>query len=210
MWDYDYLKEMSEGIKKIVKYGSFNSSVIESEPFLKLKIENDVISTQLVGGYNLPNVLAAAAIGSHFNVPAEKIKQALESYTPSNSRSQLLEKESNRIILDAYNANPSSMRAAIENFEKIKAPNKILILGAMAELGEESLYEHEQIIKLLDKFQWTEVVLVGGDFLKVKSRYKTFDNSLKAKEWYKAQRIDNAYLLVKGSRSMQMERVLDD
>ena len=210
MWDYDYLKEMSEGIKKIVKYGSFNSSVIESEPFLKLKIENDVISTQLVGGYNLPNVLAAAAIGSHFNVPAEKIKQALESYTPSNSRSQLLEKESNRIILDAYNANPSSMRAAIENFEKIKAPNKILILGAMAELGEESLYEHEQIIKLLDKFQWTEVVLVGGDFLKVKSRYKTFDNSLKAKEWYKSQRIDNAYLLVKGSRSMQMERVLED
>jgi UDP-N-acetylmuramoyl-tripeptide--D-alanyl-D-alanine ligase len=209
MWDYDYLKEMSEGIKETVKYGSFNSSMIESEPFLKLKIDNYIISTQLVGGYNLPNVLAAAAIGSHFNIPAEKIKQALESYSPSNSRSQLIEKDTNRIILDAYNANPSSMRAAIENFEKITATDKILILGAMAELGEESLYEHEQIIKLLDKFQWKEVVLVGGDFLKIKSKYITFDNSLKAKDWYKSQRFDNVYLLVKGSRSMQMERVLE-
>jgi UDP-N-acetylmuramoyl-tripeptide--D-alanyl-D-alanine ligase len=121
----------------------------------------------------------------------------------------LIEKGSNRIILDAYNANPSSMRAAIENFEKIHASNKILILGAMAELGDESIYEHEQIVKLLDKFSWNEVVLVGGDFLKIKSNYKTFDNSLTAKEWYKTQKFENAYLLVKGSRSMQMERVLE-
>jgi UDP-N-acetylmuramoyl-tripeptide--D-alanyl-D-alanine ligase len=209
MWDYDYLREMSKGIKNIVKYGSFNSEILESEPFLKLKINNQTISTQLVGSYNFPNVLAAAAIGSHFDVPFEKIRKALESYAPSNSRSQLIEKESNRIILDAYNANPSSMRAAIENFEKIKAPNKILILGAMAELGEESLYEHEQLIKLLDKFNWNDVVLVGGDFLKIKSSYQTFDNSLKAKEWYNSQKFENAYLLVKGSRSMQMERVLE-
>lgn len=209
MWDYEYLREMSAGIKEIVKYGSFNSEMLESEPFLKVKINNHVISTQLVGGYNFPNVLAAAAIGSHFNVPFEKIKRALESYAPSNSRSQLIEKESNKIILDAYNANPSSMRAAIENFEKMHAPNKILILGAMAELGEESIYEHEQIIKLLDQFNWKDVVLVGGDFLKVKSAYKTFDNSLKAREWYQAQQFDNAYLLIKGSRSMQMERVLE-
>jgi UDP-N-acetylmuramoyl-tripeptide--D-alanyl-D-alanine ligase len=209
MWDYEYLREMSSGIHNIIKYGSFNSEMLESEPFLKVKIDNHVISTQLVGGYNFPNVLAAAAIGSHFNIPAEKIKQALESYIPSNSRSQLIEKESNKIILDAYNANPSSMRAAIENFEKIHAPNKILILGAMAELGEESIYEHEQIIKLLDKFNWKDVVLVGGDFLKVKSAYKTFDNSLKAREWYQAQQFDNAYFLIKGSRSMQMERVLE-
>jgi UDP-N-acetylmuramoyl-tripeptide--D-alanyl-D-alanine ligase len=209
MWDYDYLREMSKEIKNIVKYGSFNSEILESEPFLKLKINNQTISTQLVGSYNFPNVLAAAAIGSHFDVPFEKIRKALESYAPSNSRSQLIEKESNRIILDAYNANPSSMRAAIENFEKIKAPNKILILGAMAELGEESLYEHEQLIKLLDKFNWNDVVLVGGDFLKIKSSYQTFDNSLKAKEWYNSQKFENAYLLVKGSRSMQMERVLE-
>lgn len=213
MWDYDYLREMSAGIKNIVKYGTENADttgvIVESEPLLAISIKNTSINTQLVGAYNFPNVLAAAAIGSYFNIPADKIKSALESYAPSNSRSQLIEKESNKIILDAYNANPSSMKAAIENFEKISAENKILILGAMAELGEESIYEHEQIIKLLEKFKWSEVVLVGGDFLKIKSNYKTFDNSLNAKEWYKAQKFENAYLLVKGSRSMQMERVLE-
>jgi UDP-N-acetylmuramoyl-tripeptide--D-alanyl-D-alanine ligase len=213
MWDYDYLREMSEGIKHIVTYGSSDAEtqgrIIESEPFLSLEINKVKINTQLVGTYNFPNVLAAAAIASYFNTPIEKIKHALESYAPSNSRSQLIEKESNMIILDAYNANPSSMRAAIENFEKINAPNKILILGAMAELGEESMYEHEQIIKLLDKFNWSDVVLVGGDFLKIKSKYKTFDNSLNAKEWYNSQKFENAYMLVKGSRSMQMERVLE-
>jgi UDP-N-acetylmuramoyl-tripeptide--D-alanyl-D-alanine ligase len=213
MWDYDYLREMSTGIKNIVKYGTADAGtqgkIIESEPFLSVEINNTRINTQLVGAYNFPNVMAAAAIGSYFKIPLEKIKSALESYSPSNSRSQLIEKGSNRIILDAYNANPSSMRAAIENFEKIHASNKILILGAMAELGDESIYEHEQIVKLLDKFSWNEVVLVGGDFLKIKSNYKTFDNSLTAKEWYKTQKFENAYLLVKGSRSMQMERVLE-
>ena len=102
------------------------------------------------------------------------------------------------------------MRAAIENFEKIHADNKILILGAMAELGEESIYEHEEIVKLLNKHQWKEVVLVGGDFLKIKAPYTTFDNSLKAKDWYRSQKFENAYLLVKGSRSMQMERVIEE
>lgn len=213
MWDYDYLKEMSKGIKKIVKYGTrdadINGSIIESEPFLSVEISKLKINTQLVGSYNFPNVLAAVTIGKYFRIEDQKIKQALESYSPSNSRSQLIERDSNKIILDAYNANPSSMRAAIENFEKIHAENKILILGAMAELGEESLYEHEEIIKLLDKYKWNEVVLVGGDFLKVRSKYLTFDNSLKAKEWFRSHKFDNAYLLVKGSRSMQMERVLD-
>jgi UDP-N-acetylmuramoyl-tripeptide--D-alanyl-D-alanine ligase len=154
-------------------------------------------------------VLAAVAIGTYFNISTGKIKTALESYSPSNSRSQLIEKESNKIILDAYNANPSSMKAAIENFQKINATNKILILGAMAELGDESLYEHEQIIDLITKYNWSDVVLVGGDFLKIKGDFKKFDNSLKAREWYKSQKFENAYLLIKGSRSMQMERVLD-
>jgi UDP-N-acetylmuramoyl-tripeptide--D-alanyl-D-alanine ligase len=209
MWDYDYLREMSEGIKNIVKYGSFNSKIAKSEPFLSIEMDNTKINTQLVGAYNFPNVLAAVAIGTYFNISTGKIKTALESYSPSNSRSQLIEKESNKIILDAYNANPSSMKAAIENFQKINATNKILILGAMAELGDESLYEHEQIIDLITKYNWSDVVLVGGDFLKIKGDFKKFDNSLKAREWYKSQKFENAYLLIKGSRSMQMERVLD-
>ena len=213
MWDYDYLKEMSSGIKKIVKYGTTDAdikgNIIESEPFLTVEINKLKINTQLVGSYNFPNVLAAATLGKYFRIDDQKIKQALESYSPSNSRSQLIERENNKIILDAYNANPSSMRAAIENFEKIHAENKILILGAMAELGEESLNEHEEIIRLLDKYKWNEVVLVGGDFMKINTKYLTFDNSLKAKEWYRSRKFDNAYLLIKGSRSMQMERVLE-
>lgn len=213
MWDYDYLKEMSSGIKKIVKYGTrdadIKGNIIESEPFLTVEINKLKINTRLVGSYNFPNVLAAATIGKYFRIDDQKIKQALESYSPANSRSQLIQRENNKIILDAYNANPSSMRAAIENFEKINADNKILILGAMAELGEESVYEHEEIIRLLDKYKWNEVVLVGGDFMKIKTKYLTFNNSLKAKEWYRSRKFDNAYVLVKGSRSMQMERVLE-
>jgi UDP-N-acetylmuramoyl-tripeptide--D-alanyl-D-alanine ligase len=210
MWDYEYLREMSEGIADIIKYGSFNSEIVTSEPLLNVKINDHTVATQLVGAYNFPNVLAAAAIGEHFGISFDKIKSALESYSPTNSRSQLIEQASNKIILDAYNANPSSMRAAIENFEKIKADNKILILGAMAELGDESLYEHEEIVKLLKRHNWKQVILVGGDFLKIDTPFKTFDNSLKAKEWYQSQRYENAYMLIKGSRSMQMERVLEN
>jgi UDP-N-acetylmuramoyl-tripeptide--D-alanyl-D-alanine ligase len=214
MWDYEYLREMSKGIKKIIKYGSgdadITARIVESEPFLTIEFNKTKINTQLVGAYNFPNVIAAVAIGKEFGISEEKIKQALESYTPSNSRSQLIEKGSNKIILDAYNANPSSMRAAIENLQKINSENKILILGAMAELGEESLFEHQEIIKLIDQFNWSDVVLVGGDFLKLKTRYLTLDNSLKAKEWYTSKKFTNAYLLIKGSRSMQMERVLEN
>lgn len=210
MWDYDYLQEMSNGIKEIIKYGSQSATIVESEPFLNVLIDQQTINTQLVGAYNFPNVAAAAAIGAHFDIEFKEIKNALESYTPSNSRSQLIEKESNKIILDAYNANPSSMRAAIENLSKINADNKVLILGAMAELGNESLHEHEEIVKLLKKHEWKDVILVGGDFLKIPTPFKTLDNSLKAKEWYQSKDFRNSYILIKGSRSMQMERVLEN
>lgn len=212
MWDYQYLREMSSGIKHIVKYGTHDSTVngrlIESEPFLKVSTEGLKINTQLVGSYNLPNVLSAVAIGKHFNVDDDKIKSALENYAPSNSRSQLIEKDGNKIILDAYNANPSSMRAAIENFVKIPANDKVLILGAMAELGKESLQEHAEIIDLIKKYNWKEVVLVGGDFLKVPSPFQTLNNSAEAAEWLASQKFNHAYLLIKGSRSMQMEKTL--
>ena len=119
-------------------------TIIKSEPFLEVGItskdaNNAFIKTQLVGEYNLPNVLAAVTVGKYFNVPEQNIKDAIENYTPSNSRSQLVEKGTNKIILDAYNANPSSMKLAIENFARLHADNKVLMLGGMAELGEESL-----------------------------------------------------------------------
>jgi UDP-N-acetylmuramoyl-tripeptide--D-alanyl-D-alanine ligase len=216
MWDYDYLQTMSRGIKEIITYGtkdaSLNGHAIKSEPFLEIKLDHSLfptpLQTQLVGAYNLPNVLVAVTIGLYFKVPAEKIHSAIENYTPSNSRSQLVKWGTNQVILDAYNANPSSMRLAIENFAGINQPNKTLLLGAMAELGEESLEEHKAIIELIQKYQWKNVVLVGGDFLKIKHPFLSFNNSTEAANWVKEQDFQNAHLLVKGSRSMRMEAVL--
>ncbi len=217
MADYDYLHEMSQGIKEVITYGTQGAQITgivhKSEPYLELQMTGGVdffaVQTQLVGDYNLPNVLAAIAIGHYFSVPAEKIKSAIENYTPSNSRSQLLTKGTNTIILDAYNANPSSMKLAIENFAKLPAENKVLLLGAMAELGEESINEHKAIADLLQSKQWKQVVLVGGDFLKIEHPFLSFANAAGAKEWLQAQQLDNTHILVKGSRSMQMEKVLD-
>src|SRR6185436_13852950 len=219
MWDYEYLREMSKGISGIIKYGTKQNdhvigTVLSNETFLQVKItqglDNGIIKTQLVGEYNLPNVLAAVTVGKFFEVPENSIISAIENYTPSNSRSQLIEKGSNKIILDAYNANPSSMKVAIENFAKDNAENKILMLGAMAELGKDSLQEHQQIIDLIKNYQWKEVALVGGVFLKLSHPFLSFENSLQAKDWFNRKNISNSSILVKGSRSMQMEKVLEN
>ncbi len=219
MWDYDYLREMSKGISGIIKYGSASDAHVigkatQNEPYLQVHItqglENGLIQTRLVGDYNLPNVLAAVTIGKNFKVPEQNIIAALENYQPSNSRSQLLTKGSNQVILDAYNANPSSMRLAIENLARLKTTKKVLMLGAMMELGNESLDEHRAIVELLQQYDWDAVVLVGGNFLKIQHPYLSFENSGQAKDWLKEQRLDNATILIKGSRSMQMEKVITD
>ncbi|MBC7848420.1 MAG: UDP-N-acetylmuramoyl-tripeptide--D-alanyl-D-alanine ligase [Chitinophagaceae bacterium] len=216
MNDYDYLTEMSKGIHVVFKYGTSKGDIvgtsIRSEPFLEVAVKgNEVLSlveTKLVGDYNLPNVLAAIAVGKFFNVDDADIKNAIEAYNPSNSRSQLIRIDDNEIILDAYNANPSSMKAAIENFAKLAATDKVLMLGAMAELGIESIEEHKGIVNLIGKYQWKDVVLVGGDFEKLTHPYHYFKNSIAAKEWLAAQDFHHTTLLVKGSRSVGMEKVL--
>lgn len=218
MNDYEYLHDMSNGIAHIITYGTKDAdiigSILQSEPFVKMEITKGLmmenpISTQLVGDYNLPNILAAITVGNYFKINGDIIKAAIENYVPSNSRSQLIEKGSNKIILDAYNANPTSMKAAIENFANLHADKKILMLGGMAELGKESLDEHKSIIELINKFHWQNVVLVGGDFLKLDHPYLQFENAVQAKEWLHAQNFQSAYLLIKGSRSMQMEKVIE-
>jgi UDP-N-acetylmuramoyl-tripeptide--D-alanyl-D-alanine ligase len=215
MKDYDYLVDMSRGIKNIFTYGTTHADVTGSVlpgEFLEVKVSDHSsgsIRTQLVGAYNLPNVLAAIAVGRFFHVDEQKIKKALEKYSPTNSRSQLMQRGSNKIILDAYNANPSSMKAAIENFAKAPGDNKILALGAMAELGRDSIQEHESIISEIKKHYWKEVILVGGDFMKTEHPFKQFSTPADAGEWLKNEKIENAFLLVKGSRSMQMEKLLD-
>lgn len=215
--DYDYLREMSKGITSKISYGTADAEttghLLASEPFLKVIITSDEtigsIQTQLVGDYNLPNVLAAVAVGKYFKVPADKIKSAIENYTPSNSRSQLIEKGSNKIILDAYNANPTSMKAAIENFARVHADKKVLLIGAMAELGEESLKEHEDIVNLIKKYSWTKIILVGGDFGKINHPFLYFNSVQEARDWFRLQHFENTHFLVKGSRSTKMEQVLD-
>lgn len=217
MWDYDYLQEMSAGIPHLVTYGTSAASITgfvkSSSGLLEVSITKganlDTIKTNLVGEYNLPNILLAVAAGKYFNVPEEKILMALQSYVPSNSRSQLIEKDTNKIILDAYNANPTSMKAAIENFAKMDGEKKVLVLGGMMELGQESLYEHQQLVELIKKYSWKDVVLVGGDFKNTDHQFLNFDNSVEAKEWYRQQHYSNTNILIKGSRSTQMEKVLE-
>lgn len=216
MKDYEYLVEMSKGISNIITYGTAdadivgkamsNNEMLEVDILKGASIEN--IKTHLVGQYNLPNVLVAVAVGKYFNVPDKKIKLALENYIPSNSRSQLIEKDGNKIILDAYNANPTSMKAAVENIAKMQG-DKVLLLGGMMEMGEESLKEHQALIDLIAKYKWKDIVLVGGDFNKVNNPYTFFQNSNEAGKWLKEQGYNNTTILVKGSRSMQMEKVLE-
>ncbi|MFT3703570.1 MAG: Mur ligase family protein [Agriterribacter sp.] len=218
MWDYDYLHEMSKGILHVHTYGTsgaeVNGTVKQSEPFLQVNlsqpVQDTVIHTNLVGDYNLPNVLAAIAVGKYFSVNDEKIKSAIEGYLPSNSRSQLIEKGNNTIILDAYNANPSSMKAAIENFSRAKDQRKILVLGAMMELGPESKKEHEAIIQLIEQYNWTNVLLVGGDFKGLKHSFLYFNNANEAGEWIKTNAsAERTTYLIKGSRSMKMETIVE-
>ncbi len=218
MKDYDYLCQMSKGIKEVFTYGTHDANVVgqvvKSDPFLEVQFTgglNEKVATNLVGSYNLSNVLAAAAVGTYFSVAENNVKKAIEQYNPSNSRSQLMKQGSNQIILDAYNANPSSMKVAIDNFAKLNsnAPKgKILVLGAMAELGEESLQEHINIVAEIQKHNWENVLLVGGDFQKIKHSFLSFDTPEKAGEWLQENGTAHKYLLIKGSRSMAMEKVL--
>ncbi len=217
MNDYEYLRTMSNGIPNIKTYGTTDAAITGvanlATEFLQVQMTKGTgikqIATNLVGEYNLPNVLVAVAVGKHFEVPEAAIQDALENYIPSNSRSQLIERDSNKIILDAYNANPTSMKAAIENFAKMEGVDKVLMLGGMMELGEDSMKEHEAILKLISENYWKSVVLVGGNFGKLPHPYTYFEDSTAAAEWLKAQHFTNTKLLIKGSRSMQMEKVIE-
>jgi UDP-N-acetylmuramoyl-tripeptide--D-alanyl-D-alanine ligase len=120
-----------------------------------------------------------------------------------------MEWKGNKIILDAYNANPTSMKAAIENFARIDAEQKMLFLGGMMELGAESVAEHQGIVDLIQSYQWSEVVLVGGDFAKINHPFRFFSNADEAANWFKQQQFSNAYMLIKGSRSMKMEKLIE-
>ncbi len=215
--DFDYLVEMSKDIDTVYSYGTNKGDVVGKalggKTFLQVQMTgNDslTINTNLVGDYNLPNVLSAVAIGKMFDVPMQKIAHAIASYVPANSRSQMLVRGSNHIILDAYNANPSSLKLAIENMVTLQADHKVLMIGGMMELGDDSLEEHQAIIDLIKNFSWDHVVLVGGDFQQLVHPYIFFQNSDEARQWLHDQHIQDTYILIKGSRSMQMERIINE
>jgi UDP-N-acetylmuramoyl-tripeptide--D-alanyl-D-alanine ligase len=204
------LKSFTFGINK--ENADVNITSVKANPFVEINYSNLVISTHLIGLYNANNISAALSIGKYFGVENLEIKKALESYIPENNRSQLLTKGTNQIVLDAYNANPSSMAVAIENFVQLENSNKIVILGDMFELGNESGKEHESIVNLLSNLNTISCYFVGKDFYANRidktnfNFYETFDVF---SEYLKQIKIENSIILIKGSRGMALERTLD-
>lgn len=162
-----------------------------------------------MGEYNFPNLMLAVAVGDYFGVSGDQIKSAIEAYQPDNSRSQLIEKNGNKIILDAYNANPTSMRAAISNFSKLNG-SKILWLGAMKEMGPDETKEHQELLGFIDQWQWEDIILVGKEFEPFKADKKWFETSVQAADYIAQNKPREAMILIKGSRGSKMEKMFDE
>lgn len=215
--DLEYLIEMATGIKNQITYGSANAQYIGKPLINDVLIDVAVltkgaeatIKTQLVGEYNFYNVMAAVAIGLHFDISIDVIKKAISNYQPDNSRSQWLQKGTNKIILDAYNANPTSMRAAIINFARTNLKNKTLWLGGMKEMGDAELQEHKDLLELINEYDWHQVILVGDEFKDISNKYLHFSNSTLAKEYIQNNLPNNTSVLVKGSRGSKMEVMIE-
>lgn len=189
----------------IIKY-------VEANPMVKISFNDQLINSHLIGIYNANNINAAITIGKYFNINDSNIKKAIEDYQPNNNRSQLIKKNTNKIILDAYNANPSSMLAAITNFIQLDSDNKIAILGDMFELGDESIDEHKKIVEILTKEPSVITFFIGKEFYNNKTEINHvsfFENFSSFAENLKSIPIKNKTILIKGSRGMALEKALD-
>jgi UDP-N-acetylmuramoyl-tripeptide--D-alanyl-D-alanine ligase len=215
--DLDYLVTMAEGITNQITYGStgatYTGSPVMNGVFLDVVMPGDgaatMVSTHLVGAYNFPNVMVAIAAGLHFGITPDNIKNAIAAYNPDNSRSQWLQKGTNKIILDAYNANPTSMRAAIINFATANLPHKMLWIGGMKEMGTSEYEEHKELVALIGEYKWDSVILVGKEFREVRGEYQWFETSTKAADYLSQNQPEHASILVKGSRGSKMEVMVD-
>jgi UDP-N-acetylmuramoyl-tripeptide--D-alanyl-D-alanine ligase len=194
--------------------------VIKGSIYLNAKInflgneywENFKLETQFFGSFNLMNILAATTIGLYFKVSPAQIKEAIEAYQPKNMRSQVIQSGSNTIILDAYNANPSSMMLALDDFADMYAKSKIVILGDMLELGKYSSREHKIIVNFVKNLGFDQVILVGPEF----GRYKPlinclhFNDSEELKSWFQTRNFTETHFLLKGSRGIRLEKAFED
>jgi UDP-N-acetylmuramoyl-tripeptide--D-alanyl-D-alanine ligase len=183
---------------------------IAANPFVKIQFENQIIQTNLIGTYNFSNISAAITIGHYFKITNEHVKKALENYQSTNNRSQIITtKNNNTILLDAYNANPTSMKAALDNFSALKSDAKIVLLGDMFELGAESQQEHQFICDYCKELGLKDVLLVGSLFNKTTTQFTTFQSFDLLQNYLENKTFQNQHILIKGSRGMALERILD-
>lgn len=215
--DNEVLCQVSAGLN-IIGYGMegaedllVSGKLHACAPFLafewKYSGQSHEVNTHLIGAYNIKNALAAIAIGCHFGVPAEDICDALNNYIPSNNRSQLTETSTNYLIVDAYNANPTSMMAALENFRLMEVPHKVAILGDMKELGAGSVEEHRKIVTFLHTCGFERVLLVGGEFDKANDGFEHYPDVEAVKEALAKDKPTGKYILIKGSNSMKLAQL---
>lgn len=212
--DNSILGGIANGIEQVL-YGKDASNYVHAQsmgavPFLKVKWNEREIQTNLIGDYNFENVMAAIAVGSYFNVEADKIVIALENYQPSNNRSQFKDTGKNHLIIDAYNANPTSMAAALSNFAAMDVPNKMLVLGDMKELGQDSDMEHNKVVAWIKQNNFTNVCLVGECFIKAAGAdLRTFADVDALIEWLGQHPVKGANILIKGSNSTKLIKTVD-
>lgn len=230
---YDYLKEhqkiifVNENDETQVKqtltydnvyhFGLITSTdarveLVSSQPYVIVKYNDETIKSQLTGMYNFNNIAVAIGVGSYFKVDSQDIITAIENYNPTNNRSQLMVQDSNSIIMDAYNANPTSMMAALENFKQLNKEHKTLFLGDMFELGKTSEFEHQEIVNYLKENNLGETFLIGKNFFKTNTEslnIKKFETFEDLKQELQQHPVNNKFMLIKGSRGMALERILE-
>ena len=217
--DNPYLKKIAYGLHQIA-YGSedglyINGHVTGNSPYLTFEWKTDneskyhEVQTRLIGEYNFPNALAAVTIGHFFGVEPEKIDKALAGYTPQNNRSQLKKTADNTLIIDAYNANPTSMMASISNFRSLQAENKMLILGDMRELGKDSADEHQKIADYLEECGFKDVVLVGELFAATRHSYQSYPDVTALIAELQREKPCGKTILIKGSNGIKLSSVVE-
>lgn len=236
--DNPYLVQMAAARERLqlVPYGTSNDGakiVIEDgSPFLTMVVSNPcytaveengepewfTVRTNLIGSYNSDNVLAALCVSTYMNVPATDAIAAISEYVPSNNRSQLTKTERNSLVVDAYNANPTSMKAAVENFAQLNMPSKVLVLGDMLELGKDSLMEHIGVVKLAADKGFEQIYLVGGEFAQAVAaaqgdlhgiQMHLFEDSITLREHFIEKPLSGCSVLIKGSRGKRLERIIE-